>query len=205
MLKTINAKNRQKYRDLLQAAYRLRHDVFVEELGWAALAKDDGLEVDEFDTDTAVEMVVEIGGQVVGYQRLLPTTGPYLLSHVYPHLCDGTPPSDPKIYEWTRFAVARSHRGDGRSLGPVALALVTSFVEWGLANNVSAMVVEMPPSQLLRFVSCHFRAFPLGLVHQVGRQEILAIQADFDARTLARLHQIRDMRGVVAGATKGNG
>ena len=190
MLTVLDAGNRHHHPDLVRAARRLRHAVFVEEMGWTNLASPDGLETDQFDTDDIVEMVVEEGGEVVGYQRLLPTTAPHLLSHVYPHLCDGAPIASPGVYEWTRFAVARSHRGDGKSLGPVALSLVTSFVEWGLSNGVEAMVVEMSPVQLLRFVSCHFRAFPLGITHVIDGHEVLAIRAEFDERTLARLRAL---------------
>ncbi len=192
---TIDATNRHLYGKQIEAARRLRHAVFVEEMGWNDLAKPDGIEIDQFDTETAVELVVEDADEVVGYQRFLPTTQPYLLSHVYPQLCDETPPSAPDLYEWTRYAVARSHRGDGRSMGPVALELVATAVEWGLANNVRAMIVEMSPVQLLRFVSCHFRVYPLGLVQQVGNQEAMAIRAEYDERTLDRLRMLRTAAG----------
>lgn len=191
----IDRTNRAKYGQTLEKAYRLRHQVFVEEMGWRDLHRDDGLERDRYDTDDAVEMVCEVDDTVVGYQRLLPTTKPYLLSDVYPQLCDGPLPCSPRLWEWTRFAVAKSHRGDGKSLGPVALDLVTAFVEWGLARGVDALIVEMAPVQLLRFITCRFRPVPLGVAHVIDGQEIVAIRAGFDHRTLARL---REMRGVCA-------
>lgn len=191
MITLIEPGNRERHHALLEGAYRLRHAVFVEEMGWENLRRADGREIDRFDTDDIVEMVVEVDGAVVGYQRLLPTMQPYLLSDVYPHLCDEAPPRDPALYEWTRFAVAKEHRGEGRSLGPVALDLVTSFVEWGLASGVNAVVVEMSPVQLLRFVTCRFRTYPLGVAHQIGGEEIIAIRAAFDERTLERLRFFR--------------
>lgn len=198
MLTVVDQRNRQAHEDLIRAARRLRHEVFVEEMGWSELASPTGLESDQFDTDAIVEMVIEEDGRVVGYQRLLPTTQPFLLSHVYPKLCDGRPPSGPDIFEWTRFAVAASHRGDGKSLGPTALRLVKSFVEWGLSSGVRSMVVEMEPIQLLRFVACHFRAYPLGITHSVGGRDVLAIRADFDERTLARLEQLEALQAAPA-------
>jgi acyl-homoserine lactone synthase len=203
MITLITDANRKEYADLLDQAYRLRHEVFVEEMGWEVLRRPDGRDIDKFDGPGKVEMIAEDCGMVVGYQRLLPTLRPYLLSEVYPQLCDGEIPRGQNLYEWTRFAVARSHRGDARSLGPVALDLVTAFVEWGMANDVGAMIVEMSPVQLLRFVQCHFKAFPLGVAQQIGKEEILAIRAEFDERTLDRLREFRGTRACVLAVDAG--
>lgn len=66
-------------------------------MGWEDLRRPDGRERDRFDDAHAVHMICAEGEEVVGYQRLLPTTRPYLLSTLYPQLCDGPPPASPKI------------------------------------------------------------------------------------------------------------
>jgi acyl-homoserine lactone synthase len=45
---------------------------------------------------------------------------------------------------------------------------------------------------LLRLVQLHFRTIPLGLPQRIGDQDVVAITATFDYRTLSRL---REMRG----------
>lgn len=171
----------------LQEAFRLRHAIFVEEMGWSALRRPDGLETDRFDTEDAVHMLLYEGKELIGYQRLLPTTKPYLLPEIYPHLCDGPMPSSPSIYEWTRFAVLPGHRGERGGLGLAGTRLVLSFVEWGLANGVDAVVVEVALGNLLKFTQSHFMPLPLGLIQKIGAEEVIAILAQFDERTRTRL------------------
>lgn len=174
----------------LEQAFRLRHRVFVEELGWEALRRPDGLEIDQFDGDHAVHMLAWDGRRLVGYQRLLPTTRAYLLSEIYPHLCDGDLPRADSVYEWTRIAVDPSYRGACGSLGYVGASLVLTMVEWCLERDVTSVIVETQPVQLLKFVECCFIPHPLGVVHKIDGQSTIAIRAELDERTRDRL---RDM------------
>ena len=88
MIYIVTAENEYHYRDEMEQAYRLRHKIFVEEMGWTDLAKPDGREIDQFDTKHAVHMLYIEHGKVLGYQRLLPSTRPHLLSDVTPELCE---------------------------------------------------------------------------------------------------------------------
>jgi acyl-homoserine lactone synthase len=45
---------------------------------------------------------------------------------------------------------------------------------------------------LLRLVQLHFKMLPLGLPQKIGKQDVVAVTATFDWRTLNRL---REMRG----------
>jgi acyl-homoserine lactone synthase len=125
----VTAANADRYSAEMLQAFELRHRVFVEEKGWQALKRPDGRETDQFDDEHAVHMLYIEAGAVIGYQRLLPTTRPYLLTEVYPQLCDGRPPSGRDVWEWTRYCVAPSRRERGRMLSPIAHALLTGIVE----------------------------------------------------------------------------
>jgi len=70
----------------IERAFECRRDC------WRALAKPDGREIDLFDNEHAVHMLYIERGKVLGYQRMLPTTRPYLLSEVMPELCEGEHP-----------------------------------------------------------------------------------------------------------------
>lgn len=192
MLLIVTSQNADRYRGELDQAFRLRHTIFVEEKGWAGLRSDDGRETDRFDDEHAVHMLYIIDDRVVGYQRMLPTTRPHILSDVLPELCESERPAGPEIWEWTRYCVEPGYRERGRILSPVANALLSGIVEWGLETGVSTILIEMNPLWLLRLVQLHFRVVPLGIPRTIGGEETLAVTASFDRRTLSRLEEMRN-------------
>lgn len=191
MLHIVTPENQHLFRNEMEQAYRLRHRVFVDEMKWADLAKSDGREIDQFDNEHAVHMLYINDGTVLGYQRMLPSTQPHLLSQVLPQLCEDERPVGPHIWEWTRYCVEPAHRERGRALSPVANALLSGIVEWGLDSGISTIIIEMNPLWLLRLVQLHFRTVPLGLPQKIGDQDVLAVTASFDRRTLVRLQEMR--------------
>lgn len=192
MLHIVTNENVDLYREEMQQAFRLRHKVFVEERGWSELRREDGQEIDRFDNEHAVHMLfIEDDGHVIGYQRLLPSTRPHLLSEVLSSLCEVDRPVGPNIWEWTRYCVEAGHRERGRMLSPVANALLSGIVEWGLHNGVDTIIIEMNPLWLLRLVQLHFRVTPLGIPRSISGEEALAVTASFDRRTLAKLREMR--------------
>ncbi|WP_265519269.1 acyl-homoserine-lactone synthase [Nitratireductor luteus] len=192
MLLVVDSQNTHRHRKELDQAFRLRHTIFVDEKGWTDLRSDDGRETDRFDDEHAVHMLYITDDRVVGYQRMLPTTRPHILSDVLPDLCEGERPAGPKIWEWTRYCVEPGCRERGRMLSPVANALLSGIVEWGLETDVSTILIEMNPLWLLRLVQLHFRVVPLGIPRTIGGEETLAVAASFDRRTLARLLEMRN-------------
>lgn len=191
MIHIVTPENQNLYKDEMEQAYRLRHRVFVEEKKWTDLARADGREIDQFDNKHAVHMLYIEDGKVLGYQRMLPSTRPHLLSDVLPQLCEDERPVGEHIWEWTRYCVEPAHRERGRTLSPVANALLSAIVEWGLESGVNTIIIQMNPLWLLRLVQLHFRTIPLGLPQQVGDEDVVAVTASFDRRTLARLQEMR--------------
>jgi len=191
MIHIVTASNQHLYQNEMEQAYRLRHRLFVDEMKWTDLAKPDGREIDQFDDEYAVHMLYIEDGKVLGYQRMLPSTRPHLLSDVMPQLCEDERPVGPHIWEWTRYCVEPGHRERGRALSPVANALLSGIVEWGLENGIRTIIIEMNPLWLLRLVQLYFRTMPLGLPQKIGEQDVVAVTATFDHRTLARLQEMR--------------
>jgi acyl-homoserine lactone synthase len=183
------------YHEEMERAYRLRHQVFVEEMGWTDLAKPDGREIDQFDDKHAVHMLYIEQGKALGYQRVLPSTRPHLLSEIMPELCDGERPVGSHIWELTRHCVERGHREKtGRIASPAANALLSGLVEWGLKHGVSTVIVEIEPITLLRLIQLHFRPLALGLPIKIAGRDTIAATLTFDWRTLERLREIRGNR-----------
>ncbi|MBA8908305.1 MULTISPECIES: acyl-homoserine-lactone synthase [Aminobacter] len=191
MLHIVTNKNVDCYRAELDQAFQLRHKVFVEEKNWTDLARENGRETDRFDDEHAVHMLFIVDSRVIGYQRMLPSTRPHLLSEVLSDLCEGERPAGENVWEWTRYCVEPQYRERGRMLSPVANALLSGIVEWGLKTDVDTIIIEMNPLWLLRLVQLHFRVTPLGLPRVIGNEETVAVTASFDERTLARLHEMR--------------
>ncbi len=119
MIHIVTAENDYHYRNEMNQAYRLRHQVFVKEMGWQNLAKPDGREIDQFDDKHAVHMLYIEDGKVLGYQRFLASTRPHLLSEVMPELCEVERPVGAHIWEWTRFCVPSDRREKGRPGCPI--------------------------------------------------------------------------------------
>ncbi|MCO6180841.1 acyl-homoserine-lactone synthase [Ciceribacter sp. RN22] len=191
MIEIITTENIHLYRTEMDEAYRLRHDVFVDEKGWRDLAQADQREIDQFDNEHALHMICRQNGKVVGYQRMLPTTRPHLLSSVLADLCEVERPVGDDIWEWTRYCVAKPHRERGRALSPVANALLSAIVEWGMESGVDRIIIEMEPIWLLRLVQLNFMVTPLGIPREIGGDSVVAVVAKFDHRTLQMLQAMR--------------
>jgi len=190
----VTPENDYLYHDEMEQAYRLRHKVFVEEMGWHKLAKPDGREIDQFDNKYAVHMLYIEEGQVLGYQRLLPTTRPHLLSDIMPELCEVEQPVGADIWEISRHCVAPGHRFGGRYASPIANALGSGLLEWAFDCGISKFIIEIEPMGLLPLVQLHFQPLPLGLPHKINGREVLAVTLTFDGRTLERFREMRGNR-----------
>jgi len=177
--------------ELWEAVHRLRYKVFVEEMGWEALRRPDGFEVDQFDHDEAVHHIAVRNGEVVGYQRMLPTTRPHLLTEVLSDLYEGTPPSGPNVWELTRYAVAPAYREGRRGVGSVGSELIAGFVEWGMSRGVDRVIIEFEPMWVLRALQLHFLATPLGYQRTYGKQQVVATLLGFNKHTLDVVREYR--------------
>jgi len=194
MIHVVTPENEHFYRDEMDQAYRLRHKVFVEEMGWKNMAKPNGREMDQFDTKHAVNMLYIECGNVLGYQRLLPSTRPHLLSEVMPELCEVERPIGAHIWEISRHCVAPGHRSGGRFCNPVANALGSALVEWGLECGISKFIIEIDPIGVLPLIQLYFQPMPLGLPKSINGKVVMALTLTFDGRTLERLREMRGTR-----------
>ena len=143
--------NRKHWQDQLERHFRLRHEIYVVERRWQALARPIDIEMDAFDTEHAIYLLALDGsGDVIGGSRLVPTTQPHLLGDVFPQLAKGMPPRAPDIYEWTRFFIAFPHRTAGRSArlaGEVLCGLLEASLQLG-TRKISVVCEAFWPDRL---------------------------------------------------------
>ncbi len=192
MFYALNTSQLMNQTRLWRAVHELRHQVFVEEMGWQDLARSDGLEIDQFDHDEAIHHLVVRNGKFAGYQRMLPTTRPHLLTHVLTDLYEGVSPTGPDVYELTRYAVAPAYRDGRRGISTVGTELIAGFVEWGLSIGVDKVIIEFEPMWVLRALQLHFLATPLGYQRTYGRQQVVATMLQFNHETLETVRKRRN-------------
>ena len=191
MLKVIHGSEVGAHQALMDRVFRFRHSVFVEEKGWEDLRQPDGRERDRFDDAHAIHQICLRGDEIVGYQRLLPTTRPHLLTDVLSDLCRTKPPRGPRIVEWTRFCVAPSHREVRPRANGAFLELAQGVVEWGMANRVDTVTVAIDWRLMVIAMQLRFFVRPLGFPKKIGRDEVIALRMSFMGETLAAIRQAR--------------
>ncbi len=117
--------------DLRRSAYRIRHAVYCEELGYEPV-RDDGLETDEFDARSVHCLLRTLGGDFVGCIRLVLTDAGNLSSPLpFERLCataldrtivDPARLDRSRIAEVSRLAVvSRYRRRRGEQKVPIAI------------------------------------------------------------------------------------
>ncbi|MDG5493572.1 GNAT family N-acetyltransferase [Niveispirillum sp. BGYR6] len=170
--------------EYMAQAWRLRHQVFRETLGWSVRSLNQ-LEIDQFDK-MALHCVAVERDVVVGYWRSLRTTEPYLLEQYFPDLLEGRPlPKRPDIWEISRFAVAPSHprrRDVGKSL---ALEIGRFGFDQGASRLIA--VVEPPFGRFIRACGLPVTQDVTPVVVGTGSQgDVIATIITLDMQTYAQ-------------------
>jgi acyl homoserine lactone synthase len=149
-----------------------RHKVFVERLGWQLPETGDlRQERDQFDrSDTIYVVARDPEGHICGCARLLPTTGPYLLGEVFPHLLAGQwVDGAPDVWELSRFAALSGDQGseaspEGRTNARMLFAAaVGCAAKHGIRRLISVTYISM--ERWLRRMGVH--------VHRAGPSAII--------------------------------
>lgn len=160
MLVVVEEINAGEYRELLDAMFRLRARVFHDRLKWD-VAVTDGKERDRYDDEGPVYIIYtdEEQKQVKGSLRLLPTTGPTLVSEFF---SDTMPPaaqlSAPSIWECTRFCLDETLLDNG-SRAEMAFAsgvLFAGLGEIALRSGIKSIIGNFDAGmyRLYRRIGC---------------------------------------------------
>ena len=127
-----------------------RYKVFIDMLGWPLPVRD-GMELDQFDRPDARYVVAhDEHDTVIGTARLLPTTQPYLLGEVFPHLMGDQPaPCSEEVWELSRFAAVDFSRGApsaglGQFSSPGAVELLRAAIACAQEHRVKWLITVSP-------------------------------------------------------------
>lgn len=184
MIEPVTWANAHLHGDALAQQHRLRHRLFIEHNHWAVPTYD-GMEYDQFDTPAAVYLLQRAAhGEVQGVARLIPTTRPYMLKDLWPELLGGEDiPSDPTVWEATRFGVDRSL--SLRERGHIVAEIVLGCLEFGLMAGIQRYLVLMPPLIVRRSIGglgCAFRF--LGTSEHLTTYPVAAAEIRVNRETL---------------------
>jgi acyl homoserine lactone synthase len=168
----VSPQNRQQYQLELDAFFKLRKDVLIDQRGWNLTACD-GKEIDQFDHDQAHYLLCKSNetGQILGGVRLTPTLAPNLTLDIFSHLIDpklGFSPS-PYVWESSRYVTAPSESMPHKGLiKEVTLVLFIGMIEYGLYHKIHSLLTmtEVRLERIGRMVGWHLNR--LGNVAQVG-------------------------------------
>jgi N-acyl-L-homoserine lactone synthetase len=146
--------------DILDKMFRLRAKVFNDRLGWQVKVRDDR-ETDRFDELNPL-YVVETDEQrnVLASLRLLPTTGPHMLSDVFNELM--APEliiRSPRVLESSRFAADTEllgHLHNGLSTVTGALLCATLEISRVAGMEFVISVYDVRIERILRRAGCGF-------------------------------------------------
>jgi len=178
-----------------ERVWQFRHRHFVERFGWGALRKPDCREMDIFDTDEAVHLVLENAGVILGYSRLLATNAPHLLSDVYPEIMGGRDyPRAKNVYEWTRCVAEPSARLCGVEASHI---LLTGVAEFCLSAGIEALIVETHPKLVNLLVSNLWDVTPLAAPMVYDGALVVPIHAVPSPAALASHHRGAGVNGSV--------
>jgi N-acyl-L-homoserine lactone synthetase len=195
LIQVIDQTNTHLHSETLRSFAALRYQVFVKQLGWQLPCEEPGFEHDQFDDGAAVYLVLtDCNGHAMGGARLLDTSRRSLLAEVFPYLVDGSPPTDPKVFEVTRF-VATSPNGERIDCTELLWALQVYGVWAGLTHFVSVSYLSLEP--ILRRSGYRFRR--LGRAMPMDGSRVAALQHDIDAATRERLRHRLGPRAVFSG------
>jgi len=171
---------------LLQAMFEARKQVFVDLLKWNVPVLDGRYEIDQFDDEHAVYLVVaDPGGRHLGSARLLPTSRPHILDSLFPTLCAGEPPRSPECFEITRFCLGRNQ--NARQRLETRNRLVSALAEYALGNGIATYTGVAELSWLQQILAFGWRCRPLGLPQVIDGRTLGALRIDIDRETPAQL------------------
>lgn len=170
---------------VLRNMFEARKRVFIDLLRWDLPALAGRFELDQFDNEAAMYIVLsDKDGAHRASARLLPTTQPHILDTLFPTLCDEAVPCGPTTMEITRFCLERkSSAGERRESRN---ELVHALVAFALANGIERYTGVADLSWLRQILTFGWRCRPLGVPKVVDGKTLgaMLIEIDEDTPTL---------------------
>jgi len=176
----IAARRDFKSKDLWKM-HTLRAKVFSGRLGWEVPVLS-GMEIDGYDAlDPAYMQIREPGGPLRGCWRLLPTEGPYMLKDSFAQLLEGQQaPSDPRVWELSRFAL-ETDKENRYGFSEMTLDAFAAVVRHGIENGITHYVTVTTTGMERLTRRAGVVTSRLGAPQQIGIENAVAFYVDVRA------------------------
>jgi acyl-homoserine lactone synthase len=200
LVTVIDSASRLRFSKQIVEMHHDRKRVFVDQLGWELCAPGSWLEVDQFDTEHTVYLVLTRGDddRHVASVRLNPTIRPHMLNTVFADLCDGGPVVGPDVWESSRFTIAPlGFRGT--EVMRISQYLALAHAEFALLNGIGRYTMIGETHRVATVVSMGWRVRPLCLPRACAGSKIQALEVSIDENCLAAMRsRFRMERPVLA-------
>ncbi|KRA84101.1 acyl-homoserine-lactone synthase [Altererythrobacter sp. Root672] len=172
--------------ETLRGMFEARKRVFVDLLKWDVPVLEGRFELDQFDDEHAVYLVVRgESGEHLASARLLETTRPHILDTLFPDLCAVAVPRGADVREITRFCLDRRLSAERRLA--VRNVLVSALVDHALARGILVYTGVAEFGWLQQILAFGWRCRPLGLPALHDGQTLGALRIEISAQTPALL------------------
>ncbi len=172
MISVIQDWNLEANAAIADEMFRMRARIFSNRLGWDVNVKD-GRERDRFDDESPIYIVDHsVNGDVAGSCRLLPTTGPTLLSAVFRDtIPNGALMSSPSIWECTRFCVdyLPASKADRKNVTQCAARLFSAIGKVCMAAGVETVIGNFDPTMFKIYARVGCKVESLGSTDKFGQ------------------------------------
>ena len=190
-IQVITKNNKARYSEILDGYFHLRHEVFVNERGWHDLRRPDGREIDAYDNDHAIYLIVLDKGRIIGGLRLYPTLLPHMISETFPHLVkDPVILAGPTILECTRYFIVKERR-----TGRTDCRLLAAFQQFCLEEGITEVTAVVEMWWLPRWQQAGFKVRPLGLPTMVEGQPCIAAAIRISEDSLEHIRKLAGLSG----------
>lgn len=180
----------------LRAMFEDRKSVFVDLLKWDIPVLDGRFELDQFDDEHAIYLIIaDDEGDHLGSARLLPTTRDHILRSLFAQLCAAPPPTGTHVFEITRFCLSRRQNAASRRL--TRNRLVTALAWYALESGIRTYTGVAELAWLQQILAFGWDCRPLGVPMRLecGMIGALAIEIRADTPALLAANGIWDAVG----------
>lgn len=180
----IGAGNRHDFTVPLHQMFADRKTVFVDYLRWDLPVTDGVLEIDEYDREDSIYLMVQdaADGAHLGSVRLLPTVESHLLGDKFARLCEEGVPRGSHIFEITRM-LTRPGLPPAAAM-QVRRQLAIAIVEFALSQGIRQFTMMTHMQFLSAVMAMGWECEPLGMPQQMDGVDVAALLVSVDATTL---------------------
>jgi N-acyl-L-homoserine lactone synthetase len=182
MTDVVRANNRGYFSKQIDSMFEDRKRVFVDLLRWDLPVSDSRLELDQFDDEYAVYLIIsDSTGNHMGSVRLLRADRPHILGDLFPYLCARSVPADSSTMEITRLCLSPELPAAQRL--HIRNRLISAMVDYALAEGVNAFSGVVTARFLSQILMMGWRCRSLGTPRMVNGSTIGAFRIDIDPAT----------------------